>query len=39
MSHDISQCPDCGWTGTAAEFEVDGQERKCPACQCVLKQV
>jgi hypothetical protein len=37
MPADIAQCPECGWTGQKADFEVDGNERKCPACQYTIR--
>ncbi len=37
MAFDISQCPDCGWTGNESELDVEDTERNCPACGYTLK--
>lgn len=39
MTPPITQCPMCGWTGNESDFEADGTDRNCPACQYTLKQV
>ncbi len=39
MTADVAQCPECGWTGQESDFEVDGNERKCPVCQYTMKRV
>lgn len=38
MSTNIALCPQCGWTGQESEFEVSGNERRCPSCEYVMKR-
>lgn len=39
MSPDVILCPECGWTGSESDADIEGDERQCPACQHTLKVV
>jgi len=32
MTGDVTQCPDCGWTGRESALEDHGTEQRCPIC-------
>lgn len=39
MASDIAQCPECGWTGSESDFDIDVNERNCPICQYTFMRV